>query len=222
LSQSRVSDELLASVDPEWFWSNVRRGAPEVCWPWTGETGHYGYGVVYFRAQGQRTGAHRVAYVLATGNPLGDLEALHHCDNPPCCNPGDLWAGTQQDNMADAASKGRSRNGARRITDFGVAELRRRYGLGESATDLAAEFGIGRRQVLRLATGVSQRHGPGEIVLPQWKADGYRLPVKLTNTQVAEIRERYATGGITQRALATAYDTDQAHVCRIINGQHRK
>jgi hypothetical protein len=35
------------------------------------------------------------------------LYVLHHCDNPPCCNPLHLYAGTQRQNIHDAIARGR-------------------------------------------------------------------------------------------------------------------
>jgi hypothetical protein len=54
--------------------------------------------------------AHRVAWTLANGPIPAGMHVLHTCDNPPCCNPGHLWLGTQADNMADMARKGRTSN----------------------------------------------------------------------------------------------------------------
>jgi hypothetical protein len=39
------------------------------------------------------------------------MDVLHHCDNPPCCEPVCLFLGTHADNNADKAAKGRARNG---------------------------------------------------------------------------------------------------------------
>lgn len=33
----------------------------------------------------------------------------HSCDNPKCCNPDHLWAGTPRDNMKDCTNKGRAK-----------------------------------------------------------------------------------------------------------------
>ena len=47
----------------------------------------------------------------------------HHCDNPPCINPGHLFLGTHADNMKDMALKGRCPNGAAKGEGNGQAKL---------------------------------------------------------------------------------------------------
>ncbi|MFD1203494.1 HNH endonuclease [Leucobacter albus] len=49
---------------------------------------------------------HRVSLMLQLGRTLeGDV--MHHCDNPPCLRPNHLRESTHQENMLDAAAKGR-------------------------------------------------------------------------------------------------------------------
>lgn len=91
----------------ERFWSRVRTGLPNECWPWEGyvfvKRGRYG-GISeksrYFRS-------HRIAWMLAYGCIPDGLHVLHKCDNPPCCNPLHLFLGTQKENMADMINKNR-------------------------------------------------------------------------------------------------------------------
>jgi hypothetical protein len=87
------------------FWPRVQMGAPDECWEWTGprlKNGHgrYDSTVSYV--------AHRYAWILANGRiPLADEVIRHQCDNPPCCNPSHLLAGTQKQNVADMIDRGR-------------------------------------------------------------------------------------------------------------------
>ncbi len=90
----------------ERFWSFVDKRGPDECWPWKGAR-LKGYGA--FRRNGNRRVATRIAWEYVTGAPPpDDLLIMHTCDNPPCCNPAHLTPGTNQDNMDDMWSKGRS------------------------------------------------------------------------------------------------------------------
>lgn len=76
----------------------------DACWPWTGSRNRYGYGRA--KVQGVEMNASRAAYIAAHG-PIADaLLVRHDCDNPPCCNPRHLRAGSQLDNMADRRERG--------------------------------------------------------------------------------------------------------------------
>lgn len=89
------------------FWAKIAITAnPNKCWNWLA-TGAYGM----FRVGRRMYLAHRIAYKLVTGSDPGEMELLHSCDNPKCCNPNHLSPGTHWDNMQDMAEKGRAYNG---------------------------------------------------------------------------------------------------------------
>lgn len=62
------------------------------------------YGLYNF--QGKRWAAHRISWAIYHER-LPKHHILHKCDNPPCVNPAHLFEGTHEDNMRDAAKKGR-------------------------------------------------------------------------------------------------------------------
>lgn len=136
------------------FWALVQVGAVGECWPWLGPRTEKGYG----RWDGTGERAHRVAWEVTRGRPLPDgLRALHTCDNPPCCNPAHVWAGTDAENVRDCVRKGRRAgqhgelNHRSKLTAQQVAEIRARK--GEDINLLGAEYKISPQHVSNLQHG---------------------------------------------------------------------
>lgn len=117
----------------------------EECWPWTGTLDHGGYGVISSNIAGQtrQVLAHRVAYEIFIG-PVPDEQPFfcHHCDNPPCCNPHHIYAGTPLDNFNDMVVRDRKK-AAFILSPSQVTAMRCKYSAGGwTYDDLAAEFGV--------------------------------------------------------------------------------
>ena len=129
----------------ERFWSKVDRAGPDECWLWKGSRHPKGYGE--FRSPpGITKIAHRVAFILSHGGIPSGLLICHSCDNPPCCNPKHLFAGTAKENSLDMVSKGRSPRGERQghtsLTEREVRAIRRLNDLSVRQKDLAEAFGV--------------------------------------------------------------------------------
>lgn len=81
---------------------------PSGCWRFLGCCNEHGYGVVGADGKrGQKVLTHRAVFEFFVGPIPQGLHVLHSCDNPPCCNPSHLRAGTHADNMRDKAERGR-------------------------------------------------------------------------------------------------------------------
>lgn len=109
----------------EKFWSRVRVGDPDECWPWTGPVSARGYGKFSFDSFFASTiRAHRMAYQLSYPNEdIIDKLICHACDNPSCCNPKHLFSGTPAENMHDSVQKGRQIGNKKPSGKFYAGEL---------------------------------------------------------------------------------------------------
>jgi len=88
------------------FLSLVNTTTEHECHEWKGSRSPGGYG--RFRVGRKTVLANRWLLGHLRGVSLTEDElALHHCDNPPCCNPRHLYIGTHTDNMQDAVKRDR-------------------------------------------------------------------------------------------------------------------
>lgn len=127
----------LTAADISRFWDKVEKRGPNECWPWKAAVGTFGHG--RFKVAGKLYSPHRIALTLSKG-PIPDGEnALHSCDNPPCCNPAHLSAGTQSKNAKDAFRRGRRRGPRAKLTPTDVAAIRADP---RSAAELMRAYGV--------------------------------------------------------------------------------
>lgn len=125
------------------FWSKVDRSGD--CWIWTGKLID-GYGCFSITSRWSVL-VHRLTFELTHGPIPPGLLVCHTCDNPPCCNPAHLWAGTNADNMADSIAKGRRPRGEQKhgakLTESNILAIRAQYAAGGVTMQrIADQFGV--------------------------------------------------------------------------------
>lgn len=141
------------------FSEYIDKSDPSGCWPWTGR--RRGGARNQYGAYGNEQ-AHRKSLEMAIGRKLTQDEiACHHCDNPICCNPKHLYAGTRIDNARDALERGQLKgrdqkgetNGNAKLTESDVNKIKARIAAGESNTRIARDYPVGHAMISKIRTG---------------------------------------------------------------------
>jgi len=147
------------------FWGKVTK--MDGCWLWTGSTDGHGYGSIGKGGQrGPLLKAHRVSWEIHRGPVPDGMEVCHHCDNPPCTNPDHLFLGTQADNMADAARKGRTRNtpfrgeanGHAIFSEIDIRAIRQAHATGVGVKALGRLYGTSHTNIGFIVRRETWRH----------------------------------------------------------------
>ncbi len=130
------------------------------CWEWQGSRDRQGYGHISTASKKMRV--HRFSYQHYR-KPIPDgLCVLHHCDNPPCCNPLHLYVGTPADNVRDKVSRGRHSFGedcnTAKLTEGQVREIRRAHANGQTMRGLGRAYGVAESTVRDVVHQQSWKH----------------------------------------------------------------
>jgi hypothetical protein len=140
------------------------------CLVWTaGKTGA-GYGI-FVTDDGEHILAHRWAYEHEHGRgSASGMNVCHKCDTPACVEHSCLFLGTQADNMADCAAKGRTYRGGPNVARHGITHpraklnddkvraIRRQYVAGEGVRALGREYGVAHEAIRAVVTGRTWKH----------------------------------------------------------------
>ena len=138
----------------ERLWEKVDVRGGEECWPWIASTSAGkaggGYGRIY---DGRKRRVVPATYIalesIGVVVPNG-LNALHSCDNPPCCNPRHLRPGTKLENGRDKVERGRAKgasnpgesNGSSKLKTDQVRLIRELRFRGATLREVASAFGV--------------------------------------------------------------------------------
>lgn len=181
---SPMAHQQIGCENTERFWGKVNIKGEHECWEWLAACSGDGYGTI--KIGSKVYGAHRLSYILSTGEDIESFQVLHKCDNPICVNPSHLFKGTHADNMADRNAKGRQAK-------------------GESSGP--------RLYPWRMARGINNGHYTMPEKTP--RGERHKL-AKITSKDVEEIRSLYAKKKLSQTQIGVMYGITQMNVSRII------
>jgi transposase len=172
------------------FWGYVDVRGNDECWEWKGPINktRRGYGELSTGpGHTVHLSAHRLSYEIHYGPIPDGLFICHHCDNPPCVNPHHLFAGTHQDNMRDAAAKGRLV--IPNASKLSVNQVRAIRIDPRKLREIAAEYDVSMSVVSRIRRGKLwgwvEWESPMKQTMKQWGQENGNS--KLTADQAAAI-----------------------------------
>jgi len=136
----------LTYVQKKRFWARIDIQGPDECWNWTGNL-YRGYGRVSLQSRGYL--AHRIAYALHFEYDPVNQRIYQTCGNPACCNPAHLTTLAVQIGV---------RNGATRLTEAEVREIRALDLQGVSLRELGRQFGVAPNTIKKIVDRKTWKH----------------------------------------------------------------
>jgi len=134
------------------FLAYLEVGTRSKCWVWKGSLAvRGGYGQL--NNKGRLLKAHRIAFELAFGKIPKGAHICHKCNNPPCCNPGHLYAGDNLSNTRDKIKAGTQfkippQAGEKNYqTKFKAADIKAIRSSSESGASLARKFKVSKASI---------------------------------------------------------------------------
>jgi hypothetical protein len=145
---------------------NVELVPESGCWIFMGSLNRAGYGRVGIGSSNVYL-AHRLTYAYFVEPLNDDVNVLHRCDIPCCCNPHHLFSGSQSENIDDMLKKGR---GSKPPLHFGekvhcaklsaddVRAIRELLASGETGVSVAKRFGVSTSTISVIRQNKKWRH----------------------------------------------------------------
>lgn len=134
----------------------------EGCWGWNASLDRYGYGQFPAARELRISKAHRASWIIHSGPIPEGMSVLHKCDNRECTNPDHLFLGKPIENSRDMVYKGRQtkgvKNGAAKLTEDDVREIRKLSLEGVGTMFLSRKYGVSRDTIWRAKTKRKWKH----------------------------------------------------------------
>jgi ribosome-binding protein aMBF1 (putative translation factor) len=235
---SQCNNHIPQTTTIDQFWSHVDKlgPIPETskdcsgnCWIWYGNINKSNYGVCGSQTNKTRMFAHRYSFELANNKKIpNDLYVCHKCDNPRCVNPNHLFLGTPMDNVQDMIKKGRKattprlvgeQSGKSILTDNLVTKILELSDNGTSSRQIAKIIGVSNNTISNIVQGRTWTHISGKNRIRGFNGikQGETHPnVKLTSTEVFDIRKAYSSNKLSYKQLAIQYNVKTSTIRDII------
>ena len=131
------------------------------CIVWMGTRNKDGYGRIYIpNTKSYDWKVHRVVWCAFNNQKIApEIQLLHSCDNPPCCNPLHLRPGDSKENAEDRSDRNRvgrmfgMNNPQTKISDAQVKEIREMRKLGFLQREIGKNFGVSASHVSEILSG---------------------------------------------------------------------
>lgn len=162
----RVARELITATE---------RDPATECLIWKGGLSPKGYGRLWTGKRDVR--ASRAAWIVCNGPIPDGLLICHTCDRPACVEPGHLFLGSTEDNMADMVAKNRQArgvgNGKSKLTTSDVIRI---YTTSRNTKAIAEMYGVSETQVRDIRRGVIWQHVTAAIPFKPLRYPGRNKP----------------------------------------------